>query len=251
MSVCAIAVTLLPRMGPSIRLCVNVPLGPGAAVESAPGQAHYLRDVMRRPVGAEVRLFNGQDGEWSARIATLARDRATFDVAAQTREQQAEPDIWLFFSPLRRDMTELVVQKATELGAARIGAVLTARTEHPRVNLDRWRAIATEAAEQCERLTLPEIAEPVRLAELFAVWPQERALLACLEWSDAPMLAPVPPPAALLVGPKGGFAPEERGMIGRFARPVSLGTRVLRAETAAIAGLALLLIPLAAPPSAP
>ena len=238
-------------MGPSIRLFLNVALRPGESVEATPGQAHYLRDVMRRPAGAEVRLFNGQDGEWSAWIASLARgDRATLAVEAPVRPQAAEPDVWLFFAPLRRDMTELVVQKATELGASRIGAVLTARTEHPRVNLDRWRAIAVEAAEQCERLTLPSFAEPVRLADLLGGWPPDRPLLACLEWSDAPLLAPVPPPAALLIGPKGGFAPDERAMIGRAARPVSLGTRVLRAETAAIAGLAMLLIPLAAPPSA-
>ncbi len=238
-------------MGPSIRLYVNVPLRPGESVEATPGQAHYLRDVMRRPAGAEVRLFNGRDGEWSARIGAIARDRATLAVEARTRPQAAEPDVWLFFAPLRREMTELVVQKATELGASRIGAVLTARTEHPRVNLDRWHAIAVEAAEQCERLTVPSFAEPVRLADLLAGWPADRVLLACLEWSDAPLLAPVPPPAALLVGPKGGFAPEERVLVGRAARPVSLGTRVLRAETAAIAGLAMLLIPLAAPRSAP
>ena len=238
-------------MSPSIRLYVNIPLGPGEVAEASPGQAHYLRDVMRCRTGAEVRLFNGRDGEWSARITSLGPRRGSIEAEALVRAQQPEPDVWLCFAPLRRDMTELVVQKATELGASRICAVLTGRTEHRRVNLERWRAIATEAAEQCERLTLPELPEPVRFTDLLGNWPKDRALLACLEWSDAPMLASVPPPAALLVGPKGGFAPEEREAIARLARPVSLGSRVLRAETAAIAGLAVLLLPLAAPRADP
>jgi 16S rRNA (uracil1498-N3)-methyltransferase len=229
----------------SIRLHVEAPLREGAEIAATPGQAHYLAAVMRRGVGDALRLFNGIDGEFAARIATLKRDRANFAVEALLRPQAPEPDIWLAFAPLKRDATDLVVQKATELGAAALLPVFTARTNTARLNEARLAAIAIEAAEQCERLTVPRLRPPVRLPELLASWPADRPLYACLERAGAMPLHPATGPAALLIGPEGGFAPGEVDLLAKygFVRPVSLGPRILRAETAAIAGLALLQAP--------
>jgi 16S rRNA (uracil1498-N3)-methyltransferase len=169
-------------------------------------------------------------------------------VERQLRPQAAEPDLWLAFALLKRDATDLVVQKATELGAAAILPVLSARTNAARVNGERLAAIATEAAEQCERLSVPRIAPARPLAALLAEWPAERRLFAAVERSAAPHAGPAgPAPAALLTGPEGGFTPAELDALAShpFVQPVSLGHFVLRAETAAIAGLALLLAPAA------
>lgn len=232
----------------SPRLFTTEALGAGATIAATPAQAHYLGTVMRRAPGDPLRLFNGRDGEWTARIATLRRDRASFAVERQVRPQAAEPDLWLVFALLKRDATDLVVQKATELGVSAILPVLSARTNAARVNAERLAAIATEAAEQCERLTVPRIA-PVRpLAAVLADWPAERRLFAAVERSDAPHAGPAcPAPAALLTGPEGGFTPGELDALAShpFVHLVSLGRFVLRAETAAIAGLALLLAPVA------
>jgi len=229
-------------MSGSIRLYVPVPLHEGADVAATPGQAHYLATVMRRAVGETLRVFNGTDGEWEVRIRALRRDRATLGAERQLRPQAPEPDLWLVFAPLKRDTTDLVVEKATELGASAILPVLTGRTNAARLNLDRLRAIATEAAEQCERLTLPRIEEPRRLTALLADWPADRKLVAALERAVAPKVQPVAGPAALLVGPEGGFTDPELDALRRhpFVVAASLGPRILRAETAAIVGLALL-----------
>ncbi|MEJ0044850.1 MAG: RsmE family RNA methyltransferase [Rhodospirillales bacterium] len=183
---------------------------------------------------------NGQHGEFSARIATLRRDRLTFNVDDLLRPQLPEPDIWLAFAPLKRDATDLLVQKATELGAAALYPVLTDRTNTARLNADRLLSIAIEAAEQCERLTIPTLHPPCSLPDLLANWPPSRTLAAALERTAAP------PPAgqhALLIGPEGGFSPRELDAMraAPFIQPVSLGPRILRAETAAITGLALLM----------
>jgi 16S rRNA (uracil1498-N3)-methyltransferase len=233
-------------MSGSIRLYVPAPLRAGADLAATPGQAHYLSAVMRRGTGDLVRLFNGSDGEWQARIVALRRDRATLRAERQVRGQAADPDIWVVFAPPKRDATELIAQKATELGAANILPVLTERTNTARLNLDRLRAIATEAAEQCERLTVPELAAPRRLADLLAVWPADRPLVAALERAAAPPIQPTAGPAALLVGPEGGFTDAELDALRRhpFVVAASLGPRILRAETAAIVGLALLQAPL-------
>ena len=229
-------------MSGSIRLHVAAPLHAGAEIAATPGQAHYLATVMRRAVGETVQLFNGADGEWEARILALRRDRARLGAERQTRPQAPEPDLWLAFAPLKRDATDLVVQKATELGVAAILPVLTEHTNSARLNLDRLGAIATEAAEQCERLTVPRVEPPRRLAALLAGWPEGRALVAALERSDAPKLRPAAGPAALLVGPEGGFAAAELDALRRHPLVVaaSLGPLILRAETAVIVGLALL-----------
>lgn len=226
----------------SIRLHLAIPLAAGAEPETTPGQAHYLATVMRRAVGSPVRVFNGRDGEWQARIVALRRDRGRLLVERQTRPQAPEPDLWLAFAVLKREATEWVAQKATELGVSLLQPVLTAHTGPARVNAERLGAIATEAAEQCERLTVPAIAAPQTLPALLAAWPAGRPLFAALERSVAPPLAAYPGPAGLLVGPEGGFAPAELDELTRHAlvRPVSLGPRILRAETAALVGLALL-----------
>ena len=232
-------------MSGSIRLHVASALAPGTELEVAAGQAHYLAAVMRLAVGETVRLFNGVDGEWQARIRALRRDRARLAVERQVRPQTPEPDLWLAFALLKRDATDLLVQKATELGAARLQPVLTAHTNAVRVNGERLAAIAIEAAEQCERLTVPRLAAPQRLGALLEGWPAERPLFAALERAAAPPLRACPGPAGLLTGPEGGFAPGELDELAchPFVKPVSLGPRILRAETAAIVGLALLQAP--------
>jgi len=225
----------------SPRLFVAVPLHAGATVAASPAQAHHLGTVLRRGEGDVVRLFNGEDGEWAARIAGLRRDRCMLEVGAGLRGQAPEADVWLAFAPLKRDATDLVAEKATELGAAALLPVITERTVAARVNLDRMAAIATAAAEQCERLTVPRVAAPVSLPALLAGWPAGRVLVAALERRGAP---PVPVltgrPAGLLVGPEGGFTDAELDLLGRhpFVVAAGLGPRILRAETAAIVGMA-------------
>lgn len=229
-------------MSGSIRLFVEAALSEGAEIVLAPAQAHYLGTVMRRMAGAPLALFNGRDGEWRARVGAIRRERATAIVEERTRPQAPGPDLWLAFALLKRDATDLVAEKATELGAAALLPVISARTQSPRVNLARLAAIATEAAEQCERLTVPRIEPPRRLTELLGAWPCERGLFVALARAAAPPPPAAPARAALLVGPEGGFSAEELDALGRhpFVIPVSLGPRVLRAETASIVGLALL-----------
>jgi 16S rRNA (uracil1498-N3)-methyltransferase len=225
------------------RLFVRAPLAINAPVAGTAGQAHYLAHVLRRGPGDAIRLFNGEDGEFAARIEWLKKDRALFVPHSLLRPQTPEPERVLVFCLLKRDATDLVTQKATELGASSIWPVFSARTNAARANLERLEAIATEAAEQSERMTLPRIRAPVPLFDLLAAWPTDRPLAAAIERRAAPY--PAPPLDALLVGPEGGFAQGELDALRDkpFIRPVSLGRLVLRAETAAIAGLALLAAP--------
>ena len=226
----------------SIRLYVAAPLAAGDTIAASAQQAHYLGTVMRRGPGDAVRLFNGRDGEFSARIETIRRDRASLRVEQLLRPQAPEPDLWLVFALLKRDATDLVVQKATELGVAALHPVITERSNTHRVNEDRLASIAIEAAEQCERLTVPHLHPPRPLADLLSTWPPDRRLFVAAERTEAPRITPSHGPAALLVGPEGGFAPAELDAIRQypFVTAVSLGPRILRAETACIAGLALL-----------
>jgi 16S rRNA (uracil1498-N3)-methyltransferase len=229
------------------RLFVTAALHAGLVIAARAEQAHYLGTVLRRASGDPVRLFNGTDGEWAARLSFARRDRpshgATLTVTEQSRPQQREEGAWLVFALLKRDATDLVVRQAVELGASRLLPVITERTNAGRVNEDRLRAIAIEAAEQSERLTVPEIDQPRRLDALLTNWPRDRRLFAALERTRAATPGPGDGGAALLIGPEGGFTPGERAfLLGLdFVTPISLGPFVLRAETAAAAGQALLL----------
>lgn len=229
----------------SIRLFVETPLHEDAAVTLSEAQSHYLSHVMRLGVGDTLRLFNGVAGEWQAGVENIARKAVSLTVRHQTRAPEREPDCWLCFALLKRQKTDLVVEKATELGVSVIQPIITARTQADHVNLERLRSIAIEAAEQCERLIVPEIRAPLPLAKLMQSWPARRLYVAD-ERRTAAVLKPDPDaalPSALMIGPEGGFTGAE--LEGIAATPlvtrVSLGRRILRAETAAIAGLALLL----------
>jgi 16S rRNA (uracil1498-N3)-methyltransferase len=227
----------------SIRLFIEGALRGGEFIQVHDAQAHYLTSVMRLEAGDTLRVFNGVDGEWRVRVGNAGKRQVSLLVQEQTGAQVAAPDCWLCFALLKRTKTDLVVEKATELGVSRILPVVTARTQGDHVNLGRLRAIAIEAAEQCERLAVPEIAAPVPLAALLRGWPGGRKLFMADERRDAPVARFTAGPAALLVGPEGGFTDAEVAAIGadQNVTRVSLGARILRAETAAIAGLALLL----------
>jgi 16S rRNA (uracil1498-N3)-methyltransferase len=231
---------------PSIRLFVTDALRQGQVVPASVGQAHYLTHVMRRREGDMVALFNGIDGEWKARIIAPSRKTLDFEPLALTRAQEQEPDCWLCFALLKRRQTDLVVEKATELGVSVIQPIITERTQADHVNLDRLRAIAIEAAEQCERLMVPEIREPVKLPVLMAAWPAERLLYVADERRTGKIARPpadASQPIGFMTGPEGGWTSAELDGIAAYpaTNRVSLGARILRAETAVIAGLALLL----------
>lgn len=228
------------------RLYVTDALSAAGSVMLADDQAHYLRHVLRLQAGQAVALFNGRDGEWRAVIGEAGKKGVRLDVETRLRAQPGSAtDVWLCFAPIKQGRIEMIVEKATELGARRLLPVITRRTQMQKVNIERLAAHAREAAEQCERLDVPEVAPAVTLEKLLQDWPAERRLFLCAERSDAPSLmvaAKVEGPCALLVGPEGGFAPEELDRLATLSQVVtiSLGPRILRAETAAIAGLAIL-----------
>ncbi len=230
--------------GGKLRLHVEAPLGLGAQVAPDDGQAHYLLHVMRAKAGDRLSLFNGRDGEWLARIATISKRTCTLECERRIAAQAEVPDLWLCFAPIKKTPADYVVQKATELGVRVLQPVFTRRTVVGRVNLERMRANAIEAAEQSERLSVPQIREPLTFDKLLAAWPADRRLIFCDE-GGAPSLAAAlrglpSGPAALFTGPEGGFDPSERDALRAlpFVTPVSLGPRILRADTAALAALA-------------
>lgn len=233
----------------SQRLFVETGLAAGLELQATPDQANYLGNVLRMQPGDGVLLFNGRDGEWRATIGARNKRSMTLCVGDQTRAQDGGPDIDYLFAPLKRSRLDYMVQKATEMGVARLRPVITRRTNAERVNTDRLRANAIEAAEQCGILRVPEVAEPEKLSSLLAAWPQDRLLVFCDE--DAEVKDPLaalsawrvtpPRPVAVLIGPEGGFDPAEREALSART-PVlrlSLGPRILRADTAAVAALAL------------
>jgi 16S rRNA (uracil1498-N3)-methyltransferase len=222
------------------RLFVRQPLSEGASIALDAPQANYLGNVLRMDTGAELLLFGGTSGEWLARIAEAGRKQMTLAVERRTREPEEIPDVWLAFAPVKRAQTDWLVEKATELGAARLIPVMTQRTIAERVKLERLEAIAIEAAEQCGRTRLPEIAEPVGLKQLLAGRDPTRRLYFADEGGGEPVAGAFEPgPALILTGPEGGFTDEERGLVRAVpnAVPISLGPRILRAETAALAAL--------------
>lgn len=231
---------------PRTRLYCEADLGPGVRAELGPGPAHKLRAVLRAKTGDEVLLFNGRDGEWRATLTGLGKTKAHADCIAQTRPQTSEPGPWLAFAPLKKDRLDMVVEKAVELGVERLIPVITGRTENRRVKLERLRQQTIDAAEQCERLTAPLIDEPIALEKLADMWPQERVLMVAAERRAAPSLPErlktIASPLGLLIGPEGGFEDRELDWVLNLpiSIPVSLGPRILRAETAAIAALAVM-----------
>jgi 16S rRNA (uracil1498-N3)-methyltransferase len=234
-----------------IRLFVEAELAPSAVLTPSPAQAHYLTAVMRLKGGGRVGVFNGRDGEWAARIAAAGHGRCTLHVESRLRPQAEAPGPWLAFAPLKKDATDFLVIKATELGVSRLAPVFTRFTAASRVNRDRLSANAVEAAEQCGRLTVPAIAEPAALDRVVADWPPDRLLFVCdgargrglpslLRPLTAETVERPPPPPGFLVGPEGGLAAGELDALTPlpFVRLASLGPRTLRAETAAVAALA-------------
>ena len=224
-----------------IRLCVDHPLGPGQSVPLTEAQAHYLFGVMRLGVGGPVLLFNGRDGEWLGRVAEAGKRRGALVCEGQARAQDMPPDLWLLFAPLKKARTDFVVEKAVELGVRRIVPVQTDFTNADRVRRDKMIAHAVEAAEQCGAMTVPEVAEVQPLAKVLAGWSKERALIFADEGMDSATATMPPAPAAILIGPEGGFSDAERMRLRAlpFVSPVPLGPRILRAETAAVAAVTL------------
>ncbi len=230
-----------PKSAP--RLFVSGPLAAGATVNLEGNQAHYLARVMRIAEGDPVILCDDATGEWLASVVQTGKREVTLAVERQLRERETVPDFMLCAALLKKDRFDLVLEKATELGAALIQPVITRRCVADKLNLDRARTIVTEAAEQCARTALPELAEPVKLDALLRGWPQDRTLFfadesGCEPAADA--FTSNPGPAALLVGPEGGFDQAERAAIRALpqARAITLGPRILRGETAAIAAMA-------------
>jgi 16S rRNA (uracil1498-N3)-methyltransferase len=223
------------------RLFVRQPLAEGAPVPLDAAQANYLGNVLRMGAGAELLLFDGASGEWLARVSEVAKKRMTLTVERRTREPETIPDVWLAFAPVKRAQTDWLVEKATELGAARLLPLMTRRTVAERVRVDRLESIAIEAAEQCGRTVLPHIDAPLSLGQ----WLSERDSSRRLYFADEAGGEPVARafesgPTVILTGPEGGFTDEERALVRAAPKaiPVSLGPRILRAETAALAALA-------------
>lgn len=231
------------------RLFVEADLVAGGEAPLDDAQVHYLRNVMRRPDGAPLLLFNGRDGEWNATLSARGKKSAVAELGERTREQAPEPDVWLCFAPVKRARIDYIAEKATELGVSVLQPVLTRHTAVERVNVDRLRANAVEAAEQTERLTVPEVREPIDLGKLLDGWPAERRLLMCDETGGGPPIAEAlsqldetarTAPWAIVIGPEGGFADVELQALRRIkdVTSVGLGPRILRADTAALAALA-------------
>jgi len=226
------------------RLFLEDDLSQGREITLTREQAHYLRAVLRKPEGASIRVFNGRDGEWRAEISEIGKKSGRLNVIERLRDQNEVPDMTLLFAPVRKHRTAFIIEKATELGVCRLQPVLTQRTQFPRLNIDKVRLQAIEAAEQTERLDVPEI-EPLQpLKDLLAAWDGRPILFADEAGGGTSVegaVKHIETPAAILIGPEGGFSPEERAELLEldFVTPVSLGPRILRADTAALSLLTL------------
>jgi 16S rRNA (uracil1498-N3)-methyltransferase len=234
----------------SPRLFIDAPLAAGARPALDSGQANYLRNVLRLKTGDTVLTFNGRDGEWRASLAEGGKRSAALTVSEQTRPQTTPPDLHYLFAPLKHARLDYMVQKAVEMGASRLQPITMQHSQVPRINLERMRANAIEAAEQCGILSIPDIAEPISFERMIATREPERVLVFCDETADVrdPVAAleavrKGSPPLllAVLIGPEGGFAEHERAALGKLPNMVrlALGPRILRADTAAVAALAL------------
>lgn len=228
----------------SQRLFVDADLVAGAAVRLPAEQAHYVANVIRLAVGDTILLFNGRDGEWRARRVAGGKRDVTLEAEEAVRPQPAPADLEYAFAPLKHARLDYMVQKAVEMGAGLLTPVITRHTQVTRVNGERMRANAIEAAEQCGILAVPQVGEPQPLARWLAALPEERLLVFCDEAAEvadplAPLRAQPGAPVSVLIGPEGGFAPEERALVKPRAVVLSLGPRILRADTAAVAALAL------------
>lgn len=229
----------------SERLFVDADLAAGGRVELEPAQAHYLTAVLRLKLGARLLVFNGRDGEWVATLSETHKRGGALTIESQVRPQESGPDVDYLFAPLKRSRLDYMVQKATEMGVARLRPVITERTIAERVNSERMQANVVEAAEQCGVLRVPAVQAPVRLDDVLDTWDASRRIVFCDEHKENDPIATLqklePGPLAVLVGPEGGFSPRERErLIGKsFVTPLSLGPRIMRADTAAVAVLAL------------
>jgi 16S rRNA (uracil1498-N3)-methyltransferase len=230
-------------MSAKIRLYVEQPLGQGQSVPLTREQAHYLFGVMRQSVGAQIALFNGRDGEWLAEVSEAGKRGGVLSCQQQTKPLQLPPDLWFLFAPIKKARTDFIVEKAAEMGAARILPVQTDYTNSERIKQDRLQAHAVEAAEQCGGTFVPEVADLQKLDRVLDTWPQDRQLMFCneAEVGSALRLAgqEKDQPWAILIGPEGGFSDQERARLSAlpFSHVVSLGPRILRADTAAVAAL--------------
>lgn len=229
------------------RLFVPQDLAAGAAFEAGPEQSHYLSHVLRMAEGAELLVFNGRDGEWLARIAAKAKKTVRLETVEQTRPQPATPDLVYCFAPLKVGRLDYLVQKAVEMGAGVLQPVITQHTQLARVSIERLQANAVEAAEQCGILVIPEVREALKFSALLSGWDRERRLIFCDE--SAETNNPLPALQAigerklgLLIGPEGGFSEDERKQLYAlpFVTAIPLGPRILRADTAAVAALAVM-----------
>jgi 16S rRNA (uracil1498-N3)-methyltransferase len=235
----------MARMKTTPRLHVEAGLAADRDIPLARQQAHYLTAVLRLSPGDPVRIFNGRDGEWLAYLTAAAKKNASLRCERRVADAAPPPDIDYLFAPLKHGRIDYAVQKATELGARRLCPVITARTVAGRVNLERLRTNAVEAAEQCNLVWVPEVLEPLKLDRVLSQWQEGRALVYCDETAGVAdpiaALRSLRPPAALLVGPEGGFTDQERALLKSlpFVTAISLGPRILRADTAGVAALTL------------
>ena len=224
-----------------IRLYVEHPLGQGQSVPLTRAQAHYLFGVMRLSVGDGVLVFDGSSGEWLATVAEAGKKGGTLTVSHNTRPMQMPPDLWLLFAPVKKARTDFIVEKATEMGVARLVPVQTEFTNSGRIQRDRLQAHVVEAAEQCGATYVPEVADMVRLDRLLSGWDSTRKILFCDEAKvgEAAKTPDAAGPWAILIGPEGGFSGKEQERLASLdhAQSISLGPRILRADTAAVAAL--------------
>ena len=231
-------------MTTKIRLFVKHPLGPAQSLPLTREHSHYLLSVMRQTVGNHILVFNCQDGEWLAEITQADKKSGFLTCLTQSKAPQLPPDLWLFFAPIKKTRTDFIVEKATELGAKRICPVQTAFTNAERIRRDRLQAHAVEAAEQCGCTYVPTIGELQKLKAVLKRWPEDRSLLFCDETQAGAVssfAALARGPSAILIGPEGGFNATERQQISNLpnAHRISLGPRILRADTAVITALSL------------